>query len=129
MAVEIHSDQFSYQTTQRFLFALDRILGNRANGKITQQRIGEEIGISSSNINRLRTDPSRRVTLEACCRLCDLYKVSAFWLLLGKGDMYSNDELLTAYKTLEGRLGELENVVKAIEKSLEIIRKNKKGKG
>jgi DNA-binding Xre family transcriptional regulator len=125
MPKEIIQD-YGYQVTQRFLFAVDRILGNRANGKITQQRLGDSIGINSSNINRLRSDPDRKVTLEACCRLCDQFKVSTFWLLLGQGDMYSNDELMTAYMNLELKFDDLEKAVAAIEKTLEIIRKSKR---
>ena len=125
MPEEIIQD-YGYQVTQRFLFAVDRIIGNRSAGKITQQRLGDTIGISSSNINRLRTDPDRKVTLEACCRLCDHYKISAYWLLLGKGEMYSNDELFAAYQALELRTGDLEKTVAAIEKSIEIFKKTRR---
>ncbi len=129
MAVQIHIDNYAYLTTQRFLKAIDKIMGNRSEGKITQQRLGEALGINSSNINRLRIDPSRRVTLEACCRLCDLYKVSAHWLLVGGGEMFGNDELVTAHNLLEKRVGTLENDFSILEKRVEIIEGKGKKRG
>lgn len=112
---KIIQNDFGYQITQRWLFAVDRILGNRSDGKITQQKLGDIVGINSSNINRLRQDPDRRVSIDACARLCDYYKVSAAWLLLEVGEMFGNTELLSAYNILEKRVTGLELSVTSIE--------------
>jgi len=117
-------EDHAYQVTQRFLSAVDRILGDRTSGKTTQQKLGEIIGISSSNINRLRTDPDRKVTLEACCRICDQYKISTSWLLLGTGDMNGNDQPPNEQKKLETKVSDLEKKMKAVSKTLETIQKN-----
>lgn len=112
---KIIQNDFGYQITQRWLFAVDRILGNRSSGKITQQKLGDIVGINSSNINRLRQDPDRRVSIDACARLCDYYKISAAWLLLEVGEMFGNTELLSAYNILEKRVTGLELSVTSIE--------------
>ena len=119
---------FSGDVTQRFLMAVDTIMGNRSTGKVTQKQIGDITGINSTNISRLRTDPERSVSLEACCRLCYFYKVSTFWLLLGEGQMWSNDELLSAYRILLNRLDQLEKAFGDISHSFDVIRKNIKSK-
>ncbi len=107
---------FSYNITQRFLFAMDRILGNRSMGKVTAQAFGDAVGMKASNIFRLRESTGENtVTVEAIGRLCNHYKISPYWLITGDGDMYSNSELMTAYKTLEGRMSNIEDAVKQIE--------------
>lgn len=116
----------SREITERWLFAIDRIMGNRSNGKVTQQRLGDELGISSSNINRLRNDQERNVTLEACARICSIYKISPYWLLLGEGELYSNSELFSAYEALEKRLSEAEKSLVSIEREQEKIKKKLK---
>lgn len=119
---------YSYHVTQRFLFVVDRLLGKRGAGKITQEKLGNDVGISSSNINRLRNDPSRSVTLEACCRICDIYKVSPSWLLLDIGEMFGNAELQTAYELLEKRVTILEDRMMAVEAVNKIVNKTNKKK-
>ncbi|HQW84145.1 MAG TPA: hypothetical protein PK987_06790 [Ferruginibacter sp.] len=41
---------FSWQITERFTFVMHRILGNRANGKVTLKSFGEIVGITSANL-------------------------------------------------------------------------------
>ncbi len=36
---------FTYHITQRFLFAMDRIIGSRSAGKVTAKAFGEVVGI------------------------------------------------------------------------------------
>lgn len=87
---------FSFQITERFFFAMDRILGSRSAGKVTAQAFGNIVGITSNNLNRIRNNPGEHfVTIEAIGRLCNHYRISAYWLLTGQGDLYSNDELAT----------------------------------
>lgn len=117
---------FSYTITQRFLFAMDRIIGSRSAGKVTAKAFGDIVGISSSNINRLRTSTGEHtVTVEAIGRICHYYRISAFWLLTGEGDMYSNDELAAAYRTLENRLQQVEDAIIGIQQSVATIKKSK----
>ena len=123
-----HTDKkyYSSHITKRFLFAMDHITGSKTTGKVTAKLFGDIVGISSSNLNRIRNNPAEHaVTIEAIGRLCHHYKISPYWLITGQGDMYNNDELKTAYKTLESRFADLEKAFVDIEKSLSIIRKNK----
>jgi hypothetical protein len=121
--VKYQDGKFGYEITERFLRAINTIIGNRDIGKQTQALIGEVVGISSSNINRMRSDPSRRVSVDACGRLCDHYKVSTHWLLLGEGQMYSNDELLAAYKNIEKRMNDLEKSFLSLEKEMNLVKR------
>lgn len=107
---------FSYQITERFFFAMDRILGSRSAGKITAQAFGKTVGITSNNLNRIRNNPGEHfVTIEAIGRLCNNYRISAYWLLTGQGDLYSNDELATAYITLSNQVQEIQKSLHEIE--------------
>lgn len=107
---------YSNQITQRFIFAMDRILGSRKSGKVTAKAFGDIVGISSSNLNRIRNNPGEQfVTIEAIGRICNHYRISAYWLLTGQGDLYSNDELAAAYRTLSERVNEVEKSLQEIE--------------
>jgi DNA-binding Xre family transcriptional regulator len=107
---------FSYQITERFFFAMDRILGSRSAGKVTAQAFGNIVGITSNNLNRIRNNPGEHfVTIEAIGRLCNHYRISAYWLLTGQGDLYSNDELATEVRTVADRLKEVEKSLHEIE--------------
>ena len=120
---------FSYHITQRFLMAMDRILGERQGGKVTAKSFGDIVGISSSNINRLRSSAGENtVTLEAVARICDRWKISPYWLMTGHGEMYTNAELYAAYETLEARLKDVEVAVKSIEETVDFIFKNKENR-
>lgn len=119
---------FSYQITERFLFAMDRIVGAIFNGKkVTLKEFAKTVNMTSSNLKRLRDFPeSNTVTVEAIGRLCHYYKISSSWLISNIGDPYNNDELLSPYKDLKSRLNELEILNDSIRKSLAIIKKNNK---
>lgn len=115
----------SYQITNRFLMAMDRILGNRQNGKVTANKFSETVKMSSSNISRLRTSaPDHIVTLEAIARMCEVYKISPYWLLTGKGEMYTNAELFSAYETLAARVSDIEQSLIEVQATLKTIRKH-----
>jgi DNA-binding Xre family transcriptional regulator len=116
----------SYHITQRFLFAVDRIVGNRSNGKITYKEISSVIGMTSSNLIRLRESTGENcVTVEAIGRLCDTYKISASWLILDVGNMYADIEIMAAYNTLEKRVSITEYSIKQIEVSIGIVKAKK----
>lgn len=132
--MDVISDKkhFSTQITERFLFAMDRILGSRNTGKVTAKSFGEMVGIASSNLNRIRQNPDENfVTIEACGRLCHYYKISASWLIGGIGNLYHDDELFAAYQTLENRLGNVEDALAAMQLAMGTIKErkgeNKKG--
>jgi transcriptional regulator with XRE-family HTH domain len=116
---------YSKGVTDRFLSAIDKIVSDRSNGKVTQQRLGEALGINSSNINRLRTDRDRRVSVEACCRLCALYNISAYWLLMGQGEMFANDEFTAASGALKRKIAELERTTSDVQKLVATIKRGK----
>lgn len=114
---------YSYQVTQRFLVAMDRILGNRQNGKVTAYSFGETVGMTSSNLNRLRSSNGENaVTVEAIGRMCEVYKISPYWLLTGKGEMFTNAELYAAYESLEARVHDIEDALAGIESTLKILK-------
>lgn len=114
---------YSYQITQRFLAAMDRILGNRINGKVTAAAFGDIVGMSASNINRLRSSSGENtVTLEAVAKICEVYKISPYWLLTGKGEMYTNAELFSAYENLEARVLDIEEAMIGVNETLRLIK-------
>lgn len=102
----------SSQITARFLEAMDRIVADRTNGKITAGKFGEAVGISGSNLTRLRTSPDHHVTVEAVGRICAKYKISAAWLITGKGQMFTEAK----GDNLEKRVSELEKAVARLKK-------------
>jgi transcriptional regulator with XRE-family HTH domain len=126
--IEYLDRDLAREVAERFLMAVDTIMGNRKAGKVSQKDIGDVTGMNNTNISRLRNDPSRGVSINAVCRLCAFYKVSTFWILLGEGQMWSNDELLTAYRTLENRMSGLEKMFTEMEQAFSIIRKSIKTK-
>lgn len=114
---------YSYKITQRFLLAMDQV---RQQGKVTANTFAEKVGMSASNINRLRSSAGENaVTLEAIGRMCELYKVSPYWLLTGKGDMFTNAAFHASSESLEARIKDIENASKAIESSLKTLRKKR----
>lgn len=104
---------YSVQITKRFITAMDKIIGTRdKKGKITTKSFGEVVGISSSNLNRLRSSTGENVvTVEAVGRLCNHYKVSPHWLIAGQGDPLSNGVM----ESIETRVKKLEETVKALK--------------
>ena len=108
----------SYHITHRFLFAMDRIIGSRGAGKVTALSFGRVVGISSSNLNRLRNSTGENcVTVEAIGRICSHYKISPYWLITGQGDMYNNDQLYAAYEAIEKRVTQIELAMVLLERS------------
>ncbi len=109
----------SYHITRRFLFAVDRIVGNRTNGKTSYKEVCEIIGMSSSNLQRLRESTGENcVTVEAIGRLCSHYKISSSYLILEIGNLYADLEIFSAYESLEKRMSKVEDAVKQIELSI-----------
>lgn len=105
----------SYKITERFLFAMDKIIGDRSKGKITAKMFGISIGIASSNLLRIRQHPTEYfVTIEAIGRLCHLYKVNPNWLILGIGQPYINEKSTN----LDKRVDTIEKELKAIKNLL-----------
>ena len=97
---------YSKQITARFLAAMDAITSNREKGKITAQAFGNSVGMSSSNINRLRTSEENTITVESLARLSILYKISPAWLITGEGKMFLKEQ-----DSLESRLEKMEESI------------------
>jgi DNA-binding Xre family transcriptional regulator len=109
----------SYHITRRFLFAVDRIVGNRTNGKTSYKEVCEVIGMASSNLKRLRDATTDHfVTIEAIGRLCTHYKISPSYIILEIGNLYADLEIFAAYESLEKRMIIVEEVIKQIELSI-----------
>jgi DNA-binding Xre family transcriptional regulator len=118
---------FSKQITARFILAMDHIISDRQNGKVTATAFGAIVGISGSNLTRLRdSNGENTVTTEAIGRLCDHYKISAYWLITGKGSMDENDELTSSLKKIKTVFPDIEQAVKTISIALKSEIKNKK---
>jgi DNA-binding Xre family transcriptional regulator len=108
------------EITKRALSAIDSITADRTAGKITYQAIGDTIGISSSNINRMRNLSGNFITVEACAKLCDNYKISPEWLLLNVGPMKS-DTLDNTDEGIADRVKNLESKYVQLEKSISAL--------
>lgn len=114
---------YSSEITDRFFVAMDRILGSRTGGKITALAFGDSVGISSSNLGRIRNTPGQFVTVEAVGRLCHHYGISPAWLIMGLGDPDASAE---ANDKLDGRMKELEKTVTSLQKEIITIKKKVK---
>jgi len=107
---------FSAEITERFFLAMDRIVGSRSSGKVTAKSFGDIVGISSSNLNRIRTSNGEYfVTVEALGRLCHHFSVSGEWLITGTGDMEASQDF-------ESRLSEAEKTIEEIKPILPKIK-------
>jgi len=99
--------KYSKEITARFLKEMDRILADRSAGKVTADKFGEVVGISSSNLSRLRLLPDQHfVTVEAIGRLCHHYKVSPAVLITGEVPG-SNHSLEQRVAVLEKQMQEI----------------------
>ena len=110
---------YTQQITLRFLEAIDHLATGKGMAKIS-----EAIGMTQSNISRLRKNTDTNApTLEACARMCSEYKVSATWLLTGAGDMLADDQLQADYRSLHKKIAEMEKIADAIKgKAIKIKR-------
>lgn len=103
---------FSKEISFRFIQAMDKILSDRSKGKITAKIFGDKVGIASSSINRIRTNPeSHFVTIEALGRLCYHFDVSPVWLITGKEELESLQNLMGSLKQLEVRINAIEKKI------------------
>ena len=102
---------FSYQITKRFLNTADKIIGSRKDGKkITAKMFGDTIGIASSNLNRIRQNPTENfVTIEALGRLCHFYNISPDSILLFREN---DDSIMQVIISMEKGLSTLKNRLK-----------------
>lgn len=118
--------------TDRFLEAMDIIVSKKDNTAVS---FGEAVGMTSSNINRIRINRGEYwITLEAAGRLIDAYGVSSVWLMTGKGEMFANDVEKTAKRTIDIHIEKIEQSLSEMGSALEVIKNstanksaNKKG--
>lgn len=68
------------EVTIRFLQEMDRVVGRN----LTATAFGIKVGMTVSNINRLRSAGNTCVTVEACCLLMLHFGTDANWLMAGK---------------------------------------------
>lgn len=117
--------QFAYAITQRFIMAMDDII-SKSKGKVTAASFSHKVKMSASNISRLRnSNGEHSVTLEALGRICEVYKISPYWLITGKGEKYGNAELFAAYGSLDARVQDIETALTQAEAALKIIKNGK----
>ena len=114
---------YTNEITERFLMAMDSILVDRKQGKVTLTAFGQKVHMAASNITRMRNSAGEKtVTVEAIARICEVYKISPYWLITGKGEMYTNAELFAAHETLDARVKDIEEALTGIEASLKTIK-------
>lgn len=122
--------RYTIEVNQRFLEAMEAILAQKVNGIETALAFGKEIGITSSNLNRLRHSAGgNTVSLEAIGRLIRTFKVSALWLMTGKGDMFNNDITVLHQSDLDRKLKALKSMISDLNKTVDAMqsRRGKKG--
>lgn len=74
--------------TRRFFTAVDTLKANRVIHGLTD--FIERHGLNQSNISVLKNNPEIRGIKSVYLKyLCEDYGVSAYWLLTGKGDMFT----------------------------------------
>jgi transcriptional regulator with XRE-family HTH domain len=61
----------------------DRMLKARKQAGLTQQRVGEAIGVHKSSVSQYESNQSRP-TLENLVAFCELTNISLDWLILGR---------------------------------------------
>lgn len=84
----------SKQVKQRFVKAIEAV----AKEKYPKQKevdVIKSLGLSPANYYRLRSTRNNYPTIDQCVILCEKYKVSAQWLLLGAGYMKQINEKKT----------------------------------
>lgn len=106
--------------TLRFLEAVDFLTA----GKLSVAELSAKIGISPSNLSRLRKYNTQYApTLEACTRLCKHYDISAVWLLMGIGEMQEDDQLMATYKTMHKNMAAIEKMAAEVQMKVKSIRR------
>ncbi len=78
------------EVTQRFLKAMQYlILTNQVKNK---KQFAEEVNYTYNHIFRLERGGNYSITLEALNKLSIKFKINAYWLLTGKGQMTQENE-------------------------------------
>jgi len=79
------NSEYLAAATKRFVEQVDLLIGWREGEKVTAKQICANIGILGTNLSRMRAG-NGSVTVDAICRLCEVYGVSANYLITGKED-------------------------------------------
>ena len=108
--------------TERFLEAMDYILKHYGTYRVEKlKQFAESVGLKPPHISALRTDPNRCITISHAVKLCELYGISANYLLLGSGEMVQHPaedgpSIESRLSAIEAKLG-LKPVSKTVSKS------------
>lgn len=105
------------EVTERFLEAADEIIGTKSSGRSTQTEFCVIVGISPSNLVRMKKEDSNNVTIEALCSLIEHYNYSPTWLLTGTG-LKKKSEILNAKKGNSA----IPRALQTIENSIQLIK-------
>ncbi|MFT3679808.1 MAG: hypothetical protein QM791_06185 [Ferruginibacter sp.] len=108
-----HSRDFKKEVTGRFLEALEVLSGEG----VTQLEIADITGLQSTNISRLKSDPSRGVGVDPACKLCVYFGFSVIWMFLGEGDERADNKQAGALGSIELSLDKLEPEIANIQKA------------
>lgn len=114
MKLKDESLAVSRPVTLRVLKVMDYVLSKPSYGIPSIRQFAHSIGLESQHIYEFKNDENRNVKIFNAIRVCNLYGISANWLLLGIGEMKlkkDKEEL-----SLEERLSVLENELKSIKK-------------
>lgn len=102
---------------ERFLQAFDRICHDR---QLTQVALSEEMGINTSYISIIRKKDNTNVKASVLAQIVTDNKVSANWLLTGKGKMFGekiDKDILQRLDNIDYNIEEV--VTKMIEAMLD----------
>lgn len=109
--------KYSRLVTERFLKEMDRIIGRKDGVKVTQNMFADIVGITSSNLTRLRRSQDNYVTLDALCKMIEHYGTSPVWLMTGEvPDKNVGDMAGKAYRELDQRLKKVEKQLNGVTK-------------
>lgn len=93
--------EYTTEVSKRFITALNRLKEN-----IPAAEIYTKLGVSRAYVHRIGKG-DRHPTIDHLVKLCSFYKVSAEWLLLGRGEPVWDEKT----ETFNARLDRLEKMM------------------
>lgn len=99
--------ELSIEIKHRFIKAVEAV----AKEKYPQSKeidIIKAVGMQPTNYYKMRVEENRYPTLDNCSLLCNLYGISATWLLMSKGPMRETNKHTEPMEMIKIAMKELE---------------------